>query len=204
MKLRLLPKEEQFFDLFVEDAANVLGAARFLDAMLRSYDELDRRAAEIREASLRGDEISREIVERLDATFVPPFDRADVQSLLRGLDDVLECIDEAADTFVLYGIEAPSAAAVQLAAILVRQGEQLHEALIRLPAFQGIDPFLAEVERLQDEGERVCRAAVAALFEGDDALHIIKWRKVYQVLEAAVDLYEDVADVIARIALRNA
>jgi uncharacterized protein len=204
MKLRLIPKEERFFDLFVEDAANVLGAARLLDAMVRSYDEIERRAAEIREAEERGDGIGREIRERIDATFVPPFDRTDVLSLVRSLGDILDGIEEAADTFVLYRIETPTAAAVDLVAILVRQCEQVHEAMTWLPTFGGLAPYHLEIRRLEAEGDRIARAAVAALFDGGDAIEVIKWRKVYSVLETAIDRCEDVADLIERIALRNA
>src|SRR5438093_748631 len=113
VRLRLIPREERFFDLFVQDAANVLGAARLLEAMLRSYDQLPRRAGEIRDAEHRGDEISHDIGHRLEATFVTPFDREEIHSLISGLDDVLDLIEETADTFVLYRIDAPTAAAIE-------------------------------------------------------------------------------------------
>jgi len=134
MKLTLIPREERFFDLFVEAAANVLGAARLLDAMLRSYDDVERRIAEIAEAERRGNEIEREVRDRVDATFVPPFDRSDVRALMRAIDAVLDSIEETADTFLRYDIASPTAAAVEGAAIIVRQCEGLHAALGRLPA----------------------------------------------------------------------
>ena len=137
MRLRLIPRDVRFFDLFVEDAANVLGGARLLEAMLRTYDQPEARAAEIRATEHRGDEISHDIGHRLEATFVTPFDREDIYALISALDDVLDFIEEAADTFVLYRIEAPTATAVEQAAIIVKQVELLHDALAHLAGLQG-------------------------------------------------------------------
>src|SRR5687767_270463 len=144
VRLRLIPRDVRFFDLFVADAANVLGAARLLEAMLRTYDQLERRAGEIRDAEHRGDEISHDIGRRLESTFVTPFDREEIHGLISGLDDVLDYIEEVADTFVLYGIEAPTAEAVEQASIIVRQCEQLHEALAHLRGFKGLEKYWIE------------------------------------------------------------
>jgi uncharacterized protein len=204
MKLRLIPKEDRFFDLFVEDAATALGAARLLDTMLRSYDELERRAAEIRGAEVRGDALGREILDRLEGSFVQPFGRADVHALVRGLDGVVDAIEEVADTFVIYRIEAPTAAAVDLAALLVRGCETIHSAMNELESFSGLAAWRVEIDRLDDAADAITRTAIAALFDGDDPIHIIKWRKVYGLLGAAMDRCADVADILERIALRNA
>src|SRR5262245_66330628 len=126
MRLRLIPREERFFDLFAEDAANVLGAARLFEAMLRAYDAPEERAREIRDAEHRGDELSHEIGRRLESTFVTPFDREDIHALISGLDDVLDFIEEAADTFILYRIEAAIAVAVQQDSLCDRECEQMH------------------------------------------------------------------------------
>ncbi len=203
VRLRLIPREERFFDLYVEDAVNVLGAARLLEAMLRSWDEIERRAGEIRDAEHRGDEITHGIGQKLESTFVTPFDREDMHALISALDDVLDGIEETADTFLLYKIEAPSAAAVELATLIVKQCEQIHEALSHLRGFQGLDVYRIEIHRLENEGDRIGRQAIADLFEGGDPINIIKWRKVYNVLEETIDLCEDVADVIERITLKN-
>ena len=204
MRLQLIPREERFFDMFVEHAANVLGAARLLDAMLRSYDEIETRAAEIREARRRGVDIRRDIYQRIEATFVPPFEQADVRALVRSLDEVMHGIDETADTFVTYGIDAPTAAAIDLAAIVVRQCEQLHEALTQLSGFRGLEANQREIRRLEADGVRLSREAIVSLFDGVEPLEAIKWWKVYQTLEATVDRCVDAADVIERITLRNA
>ena len=205
MRLRLIPREERFFDLFVEDSANVLGAARLFEAMLRSYDAPEQRAREIRDAEHRGDEISHEIGRRLESTFVTPFDREDIHGLISALDDVLDYIEEAADTFILYRIEAPTAVAVQQAAIIVRQCEQLQEALANLRGFKGLEKYWIEVHRLENEGDRIARAAIAGLFDnGRDAVEVIKWKDVYGLLEATIDNVEDVANIIERITIKHA
>lgn len=205
MRLRLIPREERFFDMFVEDVANVLGAARLLEAMLRSYDVLERRAGEIRDAEHRGDELSHAIGHRLESTFVTPFDREEIHALISGLDDVLDYVEEVADTFVLYHVEAPTAVAVQQASIIVRQCEQLHEALTHLRGFKHLEKYWIEVHRLENEGDQLARKAIADLFSGGgDALEVIKWKEIYGLLEATIDKCEDVANIIERITIKHA
>ena len=201
----MIPREERFFDLFVEDAANVLTGARLLEAMLRTYDQPEARAAEIRAAEHRGDELSHEIGRRLEATFVTPFDREDIHALISGLDDVLDYIEESADTFVLYRIEAPTETAVEQAAIIVKQAEQLHEALAHLQGFKDLDPYWIEVHRLENEGDRIARAAIAGLFNEEiDPISLIKWKDIYGLLEETIDKAEDVANIIERITIKHA
>lgn len=205
MRLRMIPREERFYDLFVEDAANVLGAARMLEAMLRSYDEIDRRNAELRAAEHLGDEISHDIGHRLEGTFVTPFDREDIHSLISGLDDVIDMIEEIGDTFGLYRIEAPTAIAVQQAAIIVKQCELLHEALLHLRGMKHLDTYWIEVHRLENEGDQLVRSAIADLFKGSpDPIHVFKWKEIYNLLEAAIDRCEDVANIIERIVVKHA
>jgi hypothetical protein len=205
MRLRLIPREERFYELFVEDAANILVAARQLEEMLRSYDRLEERAAELRRLEHRGDEITHDIGHRLEATFVTPFDREDILALISTLDDVLDLIEEAADTFVLYKIPAPTAAAIRMAGIIVRQCEELHQALLRLRTFRGLDRYWIEVHRLENEADQIVRAAIAGLFDDEpDPIAVIKWRTAYDLLETTVDTCEDVANIIERIVYKHA
>ena len=191
--------------MFAEDAANVLAAARLLEAMLRTYDAPEQRAAEIRTAEHRGDEISHDIGHRLERTFVTPFDREDIHALISALDDVLDYIEEAADTFVLYRVEAPTAVAVQQASIVVKQCEQLHDALLHLRGFKGLDSRWIEVHRLENEGDQLARQAIADLFsKGGDTLEIVKWKEIYGLLESTIDKCEDVANIIERITIKHA
>src|SRR4026209_2982411 len=164
MRLRLIPREERFFDMFAEDAANVLGAARLFEAILRSYDAPEERARAIRDAEHRGDEISHSIGRKLESTFVTPFDREDIHALISALDDVIDFIEEAADTFILYRVDAPTAVAVEQASIIVKQCEQLLEALSNLRGFKGLEKYWIEVHRLENEGDQLARNAIAELF----------------------------------------
>jgi uncharacterized protein len=205
MRLRLIPREERFFDMFAEDAANVLGAARLFEAMVRTYDAPEERAREIRDAEHVGDEISHAIGHRLEATFVTPFDREDIHALISGLDDVLDYIEECADTLILYRVEAPTAVAVQQASIVVRQCEQLHDALSHLRGFKGLEKYWIEVHRLENEGDVLARKAIADLFSGGaDPIEVIKWKDIYALLESTIDKCEDVANIIERITIKHA
>jgi predicted phosphate transport protein (TIGR00153 family) len=205
VRFRLIPRDDRFFELFVEDAANVLNGARQLEAMLRTYDQPESRAAEIRASEHRGDEISHEIGHRLEATFVTPFDREDIYALISALDDVLDLIEESADTFVLYRVDAPTSTAVEQAAIIVRQAEILHEALVHLQGFKGLDQYWIEVHRLENEGDQIVRAAIARLFDEErDPVDVLKWKDIYSLLEATIDKAEDAANIIERITIKHA
>lgn len=205
MRIRLIPREERFFDLFVEDAANVLSAARHLEEMLRTYDTVDQRAKELFAMEHHGDEISHSIGRRLNTTFVTPFDREDIVALISGLDDVLDLIEEVADTFILYQVDAPTPASQQQARIIVRQCEAIHEATQRLRSFKGLQQYLTEINRLENEGDRITRAAVAGLFsEKTRATDIIKWKDIYGLLESTIDKCEDVSDILEKIVVKHA
>lgn len=205
MRFRLIPHDHHFYDLFVADAANMVAAARLLEAMLRDYDHPEVSAVEIRHAEHAGDEITHDIGHRLERTFVPPFDREDIIGLISGLDDVVDFIEEVADTFVLYRIKAPTAPAIRQASIVVAQCEQLHEALIQLRSYGGIERYWIEVHRLENEGDQVARAAIADLFSaGSDPIEVIKWKEIYGLLETTIDKCEDVANVIERIVVKHA
>jgi len=205
VRFRVIPRDERFYELFVEDAANVLDGARQLEAMLRTYDHPEARAAEIRASEHRGDEISHEIGHRLEATFVTPFDREDIYALISALDDVLDLIEESADTFVLYRVDAPTATAVEQAAIIVKQAEILHDALVHLQGFKDLDRYWIEVHRLENEGDQIVRAAIARLFDDEhDPVNVIKWKDIYGLLEATIDKAEDAANIIERITIKHA
>ena len=202
---RLIPREERFFDLFVEDVANVLDGARQLETMLRTFDNPDKSAKKIREVEHKGDEISHDIGRRLERSFVTPFDREEIHALISGLDDILDLIEEVADTFVLYNIDAPTKTAVKQAALVVQACETLHGALSNLRGFKDLERFIVEVHRIENEGDRLARSAIAGLFDdGAKAMEVLKWKDVYALLEDTIDKCEDVADLIERIVVKHA
>jgi predicted phosphate transport protein (TIGR00153 family) len=205
MRLPLIPRENKFFDLFVQDAANVVAAARVLEQMLHHYDERERLASQLRDLEHQGDVMSHDIGRALEATFVTPFDREDIIGLINRLDDVVDLVEEVADTFILYGIDEPSPVALQQCEIIVRQCEQIQEALGALSTFKGLDKYWIEIHRLENEGDRIVRRGIADLFKnGGDPIEIVKWKDVYGLLEETVDACEDVANVIEHIVVKHA
>ena len=205
MRLPFIPREEKFFELFVEDAQNVLAAARLLEEFFRSYDERERLASQLRDLEHRGDQLSHDIGQRLERTFVTPFDREDIHQLISRLDDVLDFIEEVADTCILYKIDAPTPTAHDQAEILVKQVEEIVRALEKLRRFKDIGPHWIEIHRLENEGDRIARKAIADLFtNGNDPIEIIKWKDLYALLEDAIDSCEDAANVIERIVVKHA
>jgi predicted phosphate transport protein (TIGR00153 family) len=205
MRLPLIPREEKFFDMFVADARNVLAAARLLEQFFRNYAERERIASQLRDAEREGDVISHDIGHKLEATFVTPFDREDIHALISRLDDILDFIEEVADTCILYGIDEPTPPAIEQAEIIVRQCEELERALGKLRGFKGLEEHWIEIHRLENEGDRIARKAMAELFtNGQDPLDVIKWKDVYALGEKAIDACEDAANVIERIVVKHA
>jgi predicted phosphate transport protein (TIGR00153 family) len=205
MRLPLIPREEKFYTLFQDDARNVLAAARLLEQFFRNYDERERLASQLRDAEHAGDQISHDIGHKLEATFVTPFDREDIHALISRLDDILDFIEEVADTCILYAIDKPSTVAVSQAEIIVRQCEQLAAALGKLRDFKDLEQHWIEIHRLENEGDRLVRQAMAGLFKnGQDPIDVIKWKDVDSLGEKAIDACEYAANVIERIVGKHA
>jgi uncharacterized protein len=206
MRLPFIPRDEKFFELFIEDGQNVLAGARMLEEFFRSYEQRERLASQLRDTERRGDTISHDIGHKLENTFVTPFDREDIHQLISRLDDVLDFIEEVADTCILYKIEEPTPMALEQAQIVVQQCEELVRALEKLKGFKNVSPHWIEIHRLENEGDRVGRKAIADLFtdDGPDPIEVIKWKEVYTLLEDTIDACEDAANVIERIVVKHA
>ena len=205
MRLPFIPREEKFFDLFVEDAQNVLAGARMLVELFTSYEQRERIASQLIDLERKGDGISHDIGNRLEKTFVTPFDREDIHQLITRLDDILDFVEGVADTCILYKITEPTPAASEQAQIIVQQCEQLVRALQKLKGFKDVAPHWIEIHRLENEGDRIARRAIADLFtDGADPIHVIQWKDVYSLLEDCVDACEDAANVIERIVVKHA
>ena len=198
------PKDHQFFDLFEEAAANILRAAELLDEMLATYPEKAELAREIVLCEHEGDRITYDLVQRLNSTFVTPIDREDILALASGLDDIIDLTEEAADYLGLDRIEAPMEQAERLAHILREACRQVTEAMPRLRGFKDVSHFTNEIHRLETEGDRVTREAVASLFDtGIDPMVVIRWKDIFERLEEAIDATESVANTLANIVVKN-
>jgi uncharacterized protein len=198
------PRDREFFDLFEEAGSNILRAARLLEDMLRDWPERSELARDILICEQQGDRITHDIVLRLNNTFVTPIDREDILSLSSALDDIVDYVEEVADFLGLYKIEAPMEQAQQLAHILHQSARQIAEAMPRLRGFKDLSHYTVELNRLENDGDRVSRAALASLFDnGIDPMVVIRWKDIYDRLENAIDATEHVANILEGIIVKN-
>jgi len=203
--LNLIPRERRFYELFEQQAAVTVRSAGLLEQALADMVNLPARQREIKDLEHRGDEITQEIVRTLNRTFVTPFDQEDIYALASGMDDILDYIEEVADTANLYGITTIPQPANELAKLLSRAVAQLEQAIDKLESGKGIDAHSAEVHRLEDAGDATSRRAIAELFSGErPLLEVIKLKDLYGLLEDALDRCEGVANVLEGIATKNA
>jgi uncharacterized protein len=205
MKFRVIPRNENFYDLFVRAAANAAEAAGLLLKLLTDYHEPEAAHAEIRQREHEGDEFTHTIMRALNTTFVTPFDREDIHRLASLLDDILDGIEAVADLLVLYQIEQPLPEMRQQAEVLARAADQTYQAMTDLPSFRDLDQYWVEINRLENEGDRIYRKTLARLFSGEyKAMDVLKWKDLVDQLEAAIDRCEDVANTLESIVLKHA
>jgi len=196
----LIPRDRVFFDLFHQAGQNTLRAARLLQEMLQKWPDSENLSREILLAEQEGDKITHEIIRRLNTTFVTPLDREDIFGLAGTVDDIVDYIEEAADFFGLYQIEAPMEQSLGLADIIVGCCEQLAEALSKLRGFQNLEDHWIAIHSLENDGDRLSRDAVASLFaNGIDPMVVIRWKDIFESLERSVDACETVAHVLEGI-----
>ena len=205
MRLSIAPRDREFFDLFEEAGGNSVRAADLLDRMLRAFpDRGDDLARDILICEQDGDRITHDIIRRLNETFVTPIDREDIYELASALDDVVDYTEEVADYLGLYRIEAPMDQAQALANILLDACRQIAKGMPRLRSFDPISHYVVEIHRLENEGDRISREAVASLFEtGIDPMVVIRWKDIFERLEAAIDATERVANILENIVIKN-
>ena len=205
MRLALIPKTTEFFDLFTRAGENALETARLADRRFREFPEKNVRQSDVKDLEHAGDELTREIVELLNTQYITPFDREDIYELAKAIDDVVDYIENASDLLGLYKIEATMEQATEQCRVLVAACEHLSQALGELRHLPKAQRFLVEVKRLEDEGDRIVRDAIAALFEEDgvDPRTIIRWKDIFEALEDAIDACETAADLVGNIVVKN-
>ena len=198
------PRDREFFDLFEEAGRNILQAADLLDRMLRNYPDTKEMARDILLCEQEGDRITHDIINRLNQTFVTPIDREDILELASALDDIVDLTEEVADYLGLYKVEAPMEQAQRLAHILMQATRQVSEAIPRMRDFKDISHYTVEIHRLENEGDRVVREAIASLFDtGIDPMVVIRWKDLFERLEEAIDATEKVANTLQGIVIKN-
>lgn len=204
--VRLIPRNTRFFDLFADMATNLSEGARLLQRTLDDFRDIEERVRQLKEIEHRGDEMTHNILTKLNQTFITPFDREDIYRLASSLDDVLDFIYAAGVRLIMYKITAAPAAASKLAEIVVKQADQLSDAVSRLEKrHDHVLQNCVEINRLENEADAVARAAIAALFEKEkDPISLIKLKELYEVLETATDKAEDAANVLEGVVLKSA
>src|SRR5882724_476139 len=202
---RFLPREEGFFDLFARQAVNINAGANALLKMLSHYTGVPEQVQIVKAIEHEGDEITHAIFTKLNQTFITPFDREDIHELTSRLDDVIDLIDAAASRFVLYRVDAIRHGTVDLVKVLVSATDGVSAAVHAIATPQNALKYCIEINRCENESDRLCRTLIAQLFDEErDPVQIIKWKEIFEVIETAVDKCEDVANVIEGVILKSA
>ncbi len=204
--MRLIPRDEKFDELFREQANNILKAAQLLVALYEDFQEVEKRVAEIKFLEHKGDQLTHELMMKLNRTFITPFDREDIHALGSALDDVLDLMDAAAGRLVTYKVGQVTPGARQLTKVILHAAEILRQAVFHLNKPDQVLEYCEKLSLLEEEADRIKGECVARLFESSTAepVEIIKWKEIYEVLESTTDKCEDVADVLEAVVLKAA
>ena len=205
MRFSLTPRTSEFFELFARSGENALEVARLVERRFREHPNSGVTQEQVKAEETEGDTITRTIVQLLNTQYLTPFDRDDIFMLATEIDDVVDYLEEASDLLGLYGVELPTRHAVEQCEIIVQAVEQLAVACDNLKGMRGVQAALVELKRLEDEGDRVLRDALASLFRHDriDPLIVIRWKDIYEALERALDACDTAATVIGNILVKN-
>ncbi len=201
------PRQDRFYLLFDEAAANARKGADLLVEMLTHFADVRAKAQEIKGVEHIGDELTHNTYELLNRIFVTPLDREDIARLASSLDDILDLVEASADDFVVTGVSEPTAPAMELAQIIAQAAAKVQEAVGMLANRRHHDrirELVTEINTLENEGDRVYRTAMEELYKLPDPIYILKWKQIYDHLERAIDRCEDVADELAGILLKYA
>jgi predicted phosphate transport protein (TIGR00153 family) len=204
MRLAFVPKTTEFYDFFTRAGENLLATARLAEQRFREFPETSVDHEQVKELENQGDELTREIIALLNTQYITPFDREDIYGLAKVIDDVVDHIEHASDLLGLYQVKSRMEQSVEQCRVLVEMAEHLSAALAELRQLRRVEQHIVEVKRLEDEGDRIERTAIAALFREDvDPLTVIRWKDIFESLEDAVDACETAADLVGNIVVKN-
>jgi uncharacterized protein len=203
VRFRLTPRETSFYPMFAQSADNIVAAAKLLDELFSA--EVDAALVEkMRDVEHQGDEVTHDIMRRLNSTFVTPFDREDIYTLAARLDDVVDAMEEAVDLVFLYKLRTLPAEVAEQVNVLQRMAELTAQALPRLQTMKDLEDFWIEINRLENDADQLYRRLLAKLFGGEyDALTVLKLKDVVDALEEAADAFEHVANTVETIVLKE-
>ena len=205
---RLIPQEIQFFGLFGKSSKLLLDGSKALHEMTSNdFRDLPEKAQRLERLEHDADQVTHEIMAKLNRTFITPIDREDIHQLATAMDDVMDFIEGVTEHLVLYKVKQPTPQFKALTQVIQLQVEEIDKMIPRIRNLKHADilQHCIEINRLENQGDRILREAVADLFDkGGDPLEVMKWRELYAMLEMATDKCEDVAVVIEGIFLKNA
>jgi uncharacterized protein len=206
MRVSLVPRTAEFYELFARAGQNAVEAASLAERRFREFPNSTVRYADIKECEHEGDRLTHDIIQLLNTQYVTPFDREDIYQLATAIDDVVDHIDEASDLLELYGVESTARPALDQCRILVEAVEHLSNGLSELKGLRGVQRELVSLKEHEDEGDRVVRDAIADLFRDSriDPLIVIRWKDIFEALEAAIDASETAGNVLGNIVVKNA
>jgi hypothetical protein len=203
--VRFIPREGKFFEMFSDVADNLTDGARLLKAILEDMKDVESRVEQLKTIEHRGDEMTHGILTKLNQTFITPFDREDIHKLASSLDDVLDFVHASGERLVMYKITEITPSAPQLADVVVRQCEQLRKAVSNLEKKNNVLQYCVEINRLENEADRIARVAIGQLFEAEtNPIALIKKKELYECLENATDKAEDAANVLESVVVKSA
>ncbi|MDZ7260999.1 MAG: DUF47 domain-containing protein [candidate division KSB1 bacterium] len=202
--LKIISREEKFYDMFNEAAQNIYQGAQLLNEMMEDSQNLERLSQQIKALEDKGDEITHNIVTKLNQTFITPFDCEDIHALACRLDDVMDFIEAAADRFVMFKLERPTETAKQLAEIILHSAEEIKKGVAELKNMGSLYKHYVELNRLENEADAVFRQGLRTLFQVEqDPVTIMKLKEIYEDLEGATDRCEDVANILEAIVVKS-
>lgn len=203
--MRILPRDEKFYELFTELSTKLTGSAQLLCELFSNPSQLDAKVSKIKELEHQADNLTHDIIDRIDRTFVTPFDREDIHQLASELDDVIDLIDGTARRATIFRIQKTRPAAGVLADVLARAATCVEEGVRDMKNAKHVYQISEKLKVLEEEGDAIYHEAMGVLFaEGGDALEVVKWKDLYDKIEDALDQCEDVGNVLQSIALKNA
>jgi hypothetical protein len=203
--VRLVPRDTKFFDLFEEMAKNILDGARLLHSILGDFQNVEARIQQLNDIEHKGDDLTHSVLVKLHQTFITPFDREDIHSLASAMDDVLDFLHAAGERLVMYKMTSAPPQAVELAAVIVRQSEEILKAVSILDKHDSVLERCVEINRLENQADKLARTALAGLFEREkDPINLIKQKELIEVLETATDKAEDAANILESVVLKSA
>ncbi len=202
--MRLIPRDEQFFDMFAQIAQRITSSVTLLHEMFGAPERLTHYESAIKDVEHEADQLVQQVNTKIDTSFVTPLDREDIHLLATRLDNVVDLIDGTARRAVMFRITETRPAALKLTEVLVRAGKTIEEQVRDIKKPRAVVEYGRRIKQLEEEGDALYHAAVGELFDGrPDALEVIKWKELYDKLEEALDECEDVSNVLESIALKN-